>query len=205
MAPARPQPPEDPNDEAGWHTYSTLSALSWTSSALSLGWAAVCLRRGNLQYLTKVYTRGEWPPDSLVLPQELMLKGMAAECCFKAIYVYEKQQNETLTVVQLEALPWWGKHDLNEMAQQVGFELVDREPEILKALSRFVRWRGRYPTPRARSLAEWRQFKWDEWVDERAWDVFWQRLIEHAHQWSARMGEPPPEDPSQLPPPPPIL
>lgn len=184
---SRPSYPrlEDMDDEEQLFSYASLSAHTWTSTGLELWWAAVCARRGNLAHLLQLYPNGNWPPNILIQRPELMLKGMAAECMLKAIFLFAKQQNEEVTLKQIERLSWFNGHNLVLMAQAACFDVSDAEVSVLEILSQHIRWRGRYPTPREKNKQQWKHAAWHPLEHDCVWEEMWKRLNDRAHQWSA--------------------
>jgi hypothetical protein len=84
-------------------------------------------------------------------PIDLMLRGFAVECLLKAIWV---KKGNLLTrggrLVPIQA----GAHDLVQIAHRVGFRLTAREKDVLRRLSHFATYAGRYPVPtRAADMA----------------------------------------------------
>lgn len=186
----RPEFPRvDLNDEDVMFAYQSLAAPGWTSSGLGLWWSATCVRRGNLQNLLANFPNGDWPPTMLIRAEEVMLKGMAVECMLKAVYLFEKHTTRELTVAEVEAQRWLGRHDLAEMADGAGFEVSRDEREVLDILSLHVKWRGRYPAPREKHKAEWRRVQWELWNQDRVCSEMWERLVKRAHRWSATSDE----------------
>lgn len=77
-------------------------------------------------------------------PVELMLRGFAVECLLKAIWL---KKGHLLTqagrLIPIQA----GAHDLVQIAQRVGVRLSAREKDVLRRLSHFAAYAGRYPVP----------------------------------------------------------
>ncbi len=90
------------------------------------------------------------PPSSLdhlelVMPASL-LYGLAVENLLKAIILKNVKPAATR-----RRLPEWPSdgHDLEKLASRAIVTLNDCERDMLRRLSAFVRWAGRYPIPKA--------------------------------------------------------
>lgn len=71
----------------------------------------------------------------------LMLVGYSLEVCLKAMMIIRKG----ITVYQAEERKYFN-HSLDKLADFVP-DLSEKDKAILKGLSHFVRWAGRYPDP----------------------------------------------------------
>lgn len=77
-----------------------------------------------------------------------LLAGLAVENFAKAILIQRKQlRNEPITNGDFFRLGG-SDHDLVRLAHEAGLDLSEGEESLLLELSRFVRWRGRYPVPK---------------------------------------------------------
>jgi hypothetical protein len=73
-----------------------------------------------------------------------MLTGLAIENMAKAILIFRNPSYVDDDEGKLKAILI---HDLDRLVQQCQIDLSDREREILRALSVYVSWAGRYPVP----------------------------------------------------------
>ena len=67
-----------------------------------------------------------------------MLCGMSLELLFKAI------------VVAKDGEPDKNSHDLPALAKSAGVPVTDKQAGLLKLLSQYVIWAGRYPVPKSK-------------------------------------------------------
>ena len=117
---------------------------AWASSADFLLSAARVLRAAR----DAVY---EFPIDvgdpitdgEKVFSAEIMLRGFALECHFKALWV--KRGNVLTSQGRLQKIPGVGNHDLFQLAKKLGFNCEPIEGDLLKRLSLFMISVGRYP------------------------------------------------------------
>jgi hypothetical protein len=75
-----------------------------------------------------------------------MLSGMAMECLLKAVWV--KQGHNLVEDGKYVSIPGAGDHDLVQLAGAVGLTLSDLEKDVLRRLSHFIEYGGRYPIPK---------------------------------------------------------
>lgn len=97
---------------------------------------------------TKEFPAGD--PDfevverSMMEPQISMLLGYSLENFMKGLWVHQHPE----AVADAKKLPSQltqnTGHDLNELAHFIGIEVTEGEAELLRVLSEFSRWRGRY-------------------------------------------------------------
>ena len=78
---------------------------------------------------------------------ELMLRGMAVECLLKALWL--KQGNLLVKAGKFEPVSGAGGHDLPQLAHAVSLCPTELEIDLLKRLSHFIEYGGRYPIPKA--------------------------------------------------------
>lgn len=76
-------------------------------------------------------------------PSELMLRGFALECLFKAVWV--KRGNQLASGGRLQPIKGAAPHDLLQLADKLQFQCAPNERDVLKRLSLFITSVGRYP------------------------------------------------------------
>ena len=116
---------------------------TWRSCAGDLLAAAAVLRENR-----ESVTRGPEPaPDAWrTHPSELMLSGMAIECLLKALWV--KQGHNLVGDGKYVSITGAGDHDLVQLAGVLELTLSDLEKDVLRRLSHFIEYGGRYPVPK---------------------------------------------------------
>ena len=72
---------------------------------------------------------------------------MAIENLLKALWL--KQGNQISASGTFQPVPKAGAHDLQQLAQVTGFAVSDIEGDILRRLSHFIEYGGRYPIPKS--------------------------------------------------------
>ena len=77
---------------------------------------------------------------------ELMLKGMAVECLIKALWL--GRGNSFVKAGKFFNVPGAGAHDLPQLALAAGLNTSSFEVDLLRRLSHFIEYGGRYPVPR---------------------------------------------------------
>ena len=77
---------------------------------------------------------------------ELMLRGMAIECLLKALWL--KQGRALVKDGHFKGVAGAGAHDLPQLTLAVAFPLSDLEKDLLRRLSHFIEYGGRYPVPK---------------------------------------------------------
>lgn len=116
------------------------SPEAWASSADSLLAAATLLRAARANPLNV----GDPVPDGeRARPSEIMLRGFALECLFKALWV--KRGNRLASKGELQKIPGVGNHELLQLAQKLDFKCAPTEKDLLKRLSLVTTSVGRYP------------------------------------------------------------
>ena len=117
----------------------------WRSCAQDLLAAASVLRQ----------RREKCPPDVTddlvgsqwrIHPPELMLRGMAVECLLKALWV--KRGNRIVKDGEYVGVPGAGSHNLVQVAGVLQLRLSRPEVDLLRRLTEFIEYGGRYPVPR---------------------------------------------------------
>lgn len=126
-----------------WHSEAANSAGAWESSASSLLVAADVLReRRSAAEHDDEQAIGAWRTH----PPELMLRGMAVECLLKALWV---TRGHLLAVNgRYKGIPSTKEHDLVRLAAALDLELSALERDVLRRLSAFSQYGGRYPVPK---------------------------------------------------------
>jgi len=120
---------------------------AWRSVADSLLAAAQVLRERSEPLDPGSHAPGApVPPDGRLGAVELMLKGMAVECLLKALWL--KQGNKLVEAGQYSGVPGAGEHDLPQLASVVKFTVDVKEKGLLRRLSHFIQYGGRYPVPK---------------------------------------------------------
>lgn len=118
--------------------------LAWVGSAESLLAAASVLRAARDAACTVPLKVGDPVPAVWMShPCELMLRGFAFECFFKALWV--KSGRKLALRGKFQRIPGAGQHDLQQLAQKVDFACTPHETDVLKRLSLFTTSIGRYP------------------------------------------------------------
>jgi hypothetical protein len=79
-------------------------------------------------------------------PVELMLDGMAIECLLKALWA--KQGHKLVNGGKYVGVHGAGDHDLVQLADVLKLTLSDSEKDVLRRLSHFIEYGGRYPVPK---------------------------------------------------------
>ena len=119
----------------------------WISQALRLKRAGDLLFEASAADLER-FSHGEKPSTlknlEMVMPATL-LYGMALENALKGRLVH--QQPNRIVNGKLRAWPG-GSHNLNVLADAARVTLSQEEEDLLRRLTQFVLWAGRYPTPR---------------------------------------------------------
>lgn len=124
------------------------------------------------------------PPEGRVKPVELMLRGMAVECMLKALWV--KRGHAIVQDGKYLGVHNAGQHDLPQLASAAGFVSDAVEMDLLRRLSHFVQYGGRYPVPRAASQLMLTQTPaggrsaattWSTRADPSAFDEIVRRLV----------------------------
>jgi hypothetical protein len=114
---------------------------------------------------------GEVRMDPL-LAVRAMLLGYALECTFKALWL--RNGNSLVQGGKYVGLPRTQDHNLVQLAQATGFVTTVNELDVLRSLSKFARFAGRYPVAKT--------------TDEMKSDNLAQRLIAASRQGRCRHG-----------------
>lgn len=124
------------------HTSAGNSPHTWRLCAGDLLAAAAVLRehRENLNPHSVPVPNG-WR----IHPPELMLNGMAIECLLKALWV--KRGHMLAKDGRYVPVPDAGPHDLVQLAGVLQLALSGLEKDVLRRLSHFIEYGGRYPVP----------------------------------------------------------
>ncbi len=125
------------------HTWAANSPEAWKACACSLLAAGTVLRerraRGNRSSAGR-------PNQWEIHPVELMLNGMAIECLLKALWV--KRGHNLAKDGKYKRVPRAGAHDLVQLAGVLELTLSTLEKDVLRRLSHFIEYGGRYPVPK---------------------------------------------------------
>lgn len=127
------------------------SADAWQSVSNDLLFAAQVL-------LERVRAADALAPNQLsvenghLFPVRLMLTGMALECLLKALWV--KQGNQFVEAGAFKSVARAGPHDLVQIAQAVALNPNSFEIDLLRRLSYFIEYGGRYPIPKVSKKLE---------------------------------------------------
>lgn len=114
---------------------------------------------------------------------ELMLRGMAMECLLKALWL--KSGNVLVQGGKYEGVPKAADHDLVQLASATKFVVKVQEKDVLRRLSHFIQYGGRYPIPQNASALKLTQIPgggraapttWTSPRDGRLFDQMVQRI-----------------------------
>lgn len=117
----------------------------WLSQANALSEAAICLVKNDPK-LQNIAAEYRTLVHSQYYAVVLMLVGYSLEVCLKAMMIIESGIDESIANERNHF-----HHNLHELASFVP-SLSRKDLEILRGLSHFVRWAGRYPDPGSRRL-----------------------------------------------------
>ena len=113
--------------------------LAWVAWAFVLEEAEICLGEREVHR--------ELPNGEVVMPMLLsvraMLLGYALECGFKALWV--RRGNKIVRNGRYGGVTGAKDHNLVQLAQAADFIPKPAETDVLRRLSKFVRFAGRYP------------------------------------------------------------
>ncbi len=125
------------------HTWAGNSPDTWRSCAGDLRAAAAVLRerRESIDPSSAPFSEA-WR----LHPAELMLKGMAIECFLKALWV--KRGHKLAKDGKYVGISGAADHDLVQLAEVLQLTLDGLEKDVLRRLSHFVEYGGRYPVPK---------------------------------------------------------
>ncbi len=131
----------DATDPAGMHERIGNLWLAWLAWAFVLEDAEV--------YLGDREVHREQDGE-VIMPMLLcvraMLLGYAIECGLKALWV--RKGNKLVRDGRYQGVTGANDHDLPQLAQAAGFVPTTAEAEVLRRLSQFSRFAGRYPVAR---------------------------------------------------------
>lgn len=114
---------------------------SWEVQSIDLWVAADCIKEARFNQsngpnsITGAYT--------FTVASELMLRGFAFECLFKAIYL--RQGNELVENGKMKIPEGFENHDLKKMARNLNLNFSENEEFYLDILTNYSRNLGRYP------------------------------------------------------------
>jgi hypothetical protein len=119
-------------------------SVAWQSSAESLLAAASLLRTAReAARATPLHVGDPISDAERSHPSELMLRGFALECLFKAVWV--KRGNKLASGGKLQPIKGAAPHDLLQLSDTLQFSSAPPERDLLKRLSLFITSVGRYP------------------------------------------------------------
>jgi hypothetical protein len=113
--------------------------LAWLAWAFVLEEAEVCL--GEREVHRELPTGEVFMP--MLLSVRAMLLGFALECCLKALWV--RKGNKIVRNGRYKGVTGAKDHNLVQLAAAAGFIPTTAETDVLRRLSKFVRFAGRYP------------------------------------------------------------
>ena len=129
------------------HSRSGNFHVAWRMVAQDLLTAAQILREQRESCdLSSLAVGDPVPAKAGVGRVECMLRGMAAECLLKAVWV--KRRNLLAADGRYRPIPGAHSHDLPQIASKIGLQLSDSEADVLRRLSHFIEYAGRYPIPK---------------------------------------------------------
>jgi len=148
---ARPKPTKrtefgniwDENDPAGMLEQWGNRWIAWTWWVIVLEEAEVWLGERAVHYKDR---DGEEVMPAL-LAVRAMLLGYAVECALKALWV-RKKGNDLIRNGKYVGVKGAGDHNLVQLAQQAGFVPTPVEAQVLRRLTKFAMFAGRYPVAR---------------------------------------------------------
>jgi hypothetical protein len=167
------------------HTRAGNSSAAWQSVADDLLIASQVLKeRAASLDLTSLVAGDPIPVEGRLGAVELMLKGMAIECLLKALWL--KRGNMLIKNGKYVRVRGAGDHDLPQLASAAKFVINDLETDLLRRLSHFIQYGGRYPVPRdAAKLRPTRSLRggnapattWSSPSDGKLFDALVSRLV----------------------------
>lgn len=108
-------------------------------------WVFVLEDSADFIWERSAYEKG--PAGEIRMPMTLcvhaMLVGYAIECALKGLWV--RKGNKLVNRGRYVGVPGGRDHDLVHLASEAGFAVSGKESDILRRLSRFVQFAGRYP------------------------------------------------------------
>jgi len=153
------------------HTRAGNLPEAWRSTAEDLLTAASVLRERR----ESLDARAVPVPNAWRLhPSELMLKGMAIECHLKALWV--KRGHKLVQDGKYVPVPGAGDHDLVQLAGVLQLTLSDVEKDLLRRLSHFIEYGGRYPVPKNAEKLRTSATSWTTPSDNLLFDAVASRL-----------------------------
>src|SRR3990172_2546400 len=79
----------------------------------------------------------------MLLCVRAMLLGYAIECTLKALWV--RKGNKLIRNGKYKGVPGANDHNLSQLAKAAGFIPTSTEADVLRRLSKFIQFAGRYP------------------------------------------------------------
>jgi len=125
------------------HERTANTPAAWEATADSLLAAAKVLRSYRDTFEPQKLKVGDPIPDGWkVGAPELLLRGLAMECMLKAALAKRRA-----VVVKGKLIAEVRHHDLVRLADRLGVKLNAKEKHLLKRLTAFIEYGGRYPIP----------------------------------------------------------
>jgi len=157
------------------HARTGNSVLAWTSVAPDILAAANVLKeRVDSFDLGSVAAGDSVPREALLGHVVLMLRGMAVECLLKGLCL--KRGNELVVDGKYSRVPGASDHNLCELASAVDFNVDYAEEAVLRRLSLFVQYGGRYPIPKSAVIYGQAATTWATPSDENVFNELVRRL-----------------------------
>ncbi len=129
------------------HTRAGNCFAAWQSAADDLLAASQVLRERAESFDPNSLAVGDpIPAEGRLGAVELMLRGMAIECLLKALWL--RHGNTLVKDGRYVGVHGAGDHDLPQLASASKFAISDLETDLLRRLSHFIQYGGRYPVPR---------------------------------------------------------
>jgi hypothetical protein len=133
----------DQNDPAGMLEQWGNRSIAWIWWVIVLEEAEVWLGERAVHY------RGMDAEEVMpaLLAVRAMLLGYAVECVLKALWV-RKKGNDLIRNGKYVGVKGARDHNLVQLAQQAGFALTVAETQVMRRLTKFAMFAGRYPVAR---------------------------------------------------------
>jgi len=120
---------------------------AWNIAADDLLWASHILRTHTAPLPSESGTIYDDDDDEFrVLPPELLLRGLAIEVYFKAIWT--TRGNKLVVNSEYSRIPDAGQHNLLQIAEVLTLPFTPVQRDLLVRLSEYIDYAGRYPIPK---------------------------------------------------------
>jgi hypothetical protein len=126
------------------------------------------------------------PSKGRVFPAMLMLRGMAFECLLKALWLKRDAKRTLVVSGKYRGIPDVDDHNLSALANATQFKTDKVEKHLLRRLSAFIKYGGRYPvatTPEALRMIKYpsgghgEATAWTSPGDERTFAAILKKLL----------------------------